>query len=93
LDLVFSPIDFVDFCTAATFSALAAIEFAVRREVDSCRAVPGGSSSSSEKTAFDLRCLFAGGEAIHNGAETEREILEVSHWETPTRRESRKSQL
>ena len=75
LDLDFDPVlvDLVDFCDTVAFLPLTGTEVVVGREEDSCRAVSGTSSSLSEKTTLDLRCLFAGGEAIHNGASSEKD--------------------
>ena len=75
LDLDFDPVDFVFFGRAVTSLALAAIELEIRRGGGPCEAVSDSSSSSSEKTIFDVRRLFAGGEAMHNGEQAEPEKL------------------
>jgi hypothetical protein len=87
LDLDFDPVDFVAFRGTVTSLALAAIELEIRRGGGPCEAVSGSSSSSSEKTIFDVRCLFAGGEAMHNGEQTEPENLGAFNREPSAKRE------
>jgi hypothetical protein len=76
LDLDFDLVDFVVFGGTATSLVLAGVELEIRRGGGPCELVSG--SSSSEKTTFDVRCLFAGGEAMHNGEQTQPEKLWLS---------------
>ena len=65
-------VGFADCCGTSPLLMLLTGEAVLQRDIASWRATAGSSSSSSKRTAFDVRCLFAGGEAMHNDGRTKK---------------------